>query len=197
MVVANGGPTAPSGPGSIISIPAAPTDAEGDLLIANYLPGVAATSLKAAMNWGRANSLWYMLFGLACCAIEGLMSGGASRYDFDRFGMFFRASPRQVDLMFVAGTVTEKMAPRIRTLYEQMSEPRYVIAMGACASSGGPFKDSYAVVPGVDKVIPVDIYVPGCPPRPEALYSGVIKLQEKILKEQWHKKQQAKAGARA
>ncbi len=152
--------------------------------VAERLPegSVVTTSLDTVLNWARTSSLWYMLFGIACCAIE-LMATGAARYDFDRFGMMFRASPRQSDLMIVAGTVTKKMAKRIKRLYEQMAEPRYVIAMGACAISGGPFYDSYNVVPGVDEVIPVDVYIPGCPPRPEALLQGCLKLHERIKKE--------------
>ncbi len=144
---------------------------------------VVTTSVDTVVNWARTSSLWYMLFGIACCAVEGLMAAGAARYDLDRFGMFFRASPRQSDLMIVAGTVTKKMAPRIKRLYDQMAEPRYVIAMGSCAISGGPFHDSYSVVKGVDQVIPVDIYVPGCPPRPEAVIDACLKLHEKIKKE--------------
>lgn len=143
---------------------------------------IITTSLDTVLNWARTSSLWYMLFGLACCAIE-LMATGAARFDFDRFGMMFRASPRQSDLMIVAGTVTKKMAPRVRRLWEQMAEPRYVIAMGGCTIGGGPFYDSYAVVKGIDQIIPVDVYLPGCPPRPEALLHACIKLREKIRTE--------------
>jgi NADH-quinone oxidoreductase subunit B len=154
-------------------------------IIVEKVPGgaIVATSLEKVLNITRASSMWYLLFGTACCAIE-MMCTGASRYDFDRFGMFFRASPRQADLMFVAGTITYKMAPRVKRLYEQMAEPRYVIAMGGCAVNGGPFYyDSYAVLKGVDLIIPVDVYLPGCPPRPESLMEACIKLQEKIKRE--------------
>jgi NADH-quinone oxidoreductase subunit B len=143
--------------------------------------GVIVTSLDWAINWGRKSSIWPMTFGLACCAIE-MMSFAASRYDVDRFGAgAFRASPRQADLMIVAGTVTYKMASRVRRLYNQMPDPKWVIAMGACTVGGGPyFKYGYHVVKGVDLVVPVDIYVPGCPPRPEALQEGLMRLMDKI-----------------
>ncbi len=139
------------------------------------------TTLEGAMNWARQSSVWPMTFGLACCAIE-MMATGASRFDLDRFGAgAFRATPRQADLMIVAGTVTYKMASRVRRLYEQMPDPKYVIAMGACTVGGGPyFKYGYHVVKGVDLVVPVDVYVPGCPPRPEALLEGIMRIQDKI-----------------
>lgn len=143
--------------------------------------GVVLSTLEQAMNWAKESSIWPMTFGLACCAIE-MMATGASKYDLDRFGAgAFRASPRQADLMIVAGTVTFKMASRVRRLYEQMPDPKYVIAMGACTIGGGPyFKWGYHVVKGVDLVVPVDVYVPGCPPRPEALLEGIMRIQDKI-----------------
>ena len=141
---------------------------------------VLVTSLDKLYNWGRRSSMWPMMFGLACCAIE-MICTAASRYDLSRFGMeVMRPSPRQSDLMIVSGTVTKKMIPVIVRLYNQMPEPKYVLAMGACASGGGPFKEGYNVVSGVDKFVPVDVYVPGCPPTPQALLNGLIKLQEKI-----------------
>lgn len=142
---------------------------------------VITTSLDKLVNWSRSRSLWPMTFGLACCAIE-MMATGAARFDLDRFGIIFRASPRQSDCIIIAGTVTKKMLPVIMTVYEQMPEPKYVIAMGACACSGGVF-DTYSVVQGIDEHLPVDVYIPGCPPRPEGLIYGLIKLQEKIMRE--------------
>ncbi len=141
---------------------------------------VSITTLDRIYNWGRRSSVWPMMFGLACCAIE-MICTAASRYDLARFGMeVMRPSPRQSDLMIVSGTVTKKMIPQIVRLYNQMPEPKYVLAMGACASGGGPFKEGYNVVSGVDKFIPVDVYVPGCPPTPQALLHGLISLQKKI-----------------
>ncbi len=141
---------------------------------------VSITTMDRIYNWGRRSSVWPLMFGLACCAIE-MICTAASRYDFSRFGMeVMRPSPRQADMMLVSGTVTKKMAPTIVRLYNQMPEPKYVVAMGACASGGGPFKEGYNVVSGVDKLIPVDVYIPGCPPTPQALINGLIKLQELI-----------------
>lgn len=150
-------------------------------------------SLDKLVNWARSNSLWPAQFGLACCAIE-MMSTAASRYDVARFGMeVFRASPRQSDVMIVAGRVSQKMAPVLKTIYEQMPEPKYVIAMGDCASCGGIY-NNYAVIQGVDKIVPVDVYIAGCPPRPEALIHGLIALQKKILNEKPFSDSQKKKG---
>lgn len=151
------------------------------------------TSVDWVYNWSRKNSVWPMFFGLACCAIE-MISTAAGRYDISRFGMeVMRPSPRQADLIIVSGTVTKKMAPTLVRLYNQMAEPRYVLAMGACATGGGPFKEGYNVVAGIDKYIPVDVYVPGCPPIPEALLYGILQLHEKIGKQSvtsvpWYRK---------
>jgi NADH-quinone oxidoreductase subunit B len=145
--------------------------------------GILVTTVEKLANWARKGSLWPATFGLACCAIE-MMATGAGRYDLARFGMeVFRASPRQADLMIVAGRVSQKMAPIVRNLYDQMADPKWVISMGVCASSGGMF-NNYAVVQGVDHVIPVDMYVPGCPPRPEMLMDGIVKLHDKIKQQQ-------------
>jgi NADH-quinone oxidoreductase subunit B len=144
-------------------------------------PGVWTSTLEQAINWARQASLWPMTFGVACCAIE-MMSAGAGRFDLDRFGAgAFRASPRQADLMIVAGTINFKMASRIRRLYDLMPEPKYVIAMGGCAIAGGPYvRFGYNIVPGVDRLMPVDVYMPGCPPRPEAFLEALMRLQDKI-----------------
>jgi NADH-quinone oxidoreductase subunit B len=151
------------------------------LLENRFEDGFVMTTLDQAINWAREKSLWPMTFGLACCAIE-MMATGGPRYDIDRFGAgAFRATPRQADLMIVAGTVNHKMAERVRRLYEQMPDPKFVIAMGACTCGGGPyFKYGYNVVKGVDLVVPVDVYVPGCPPRPEALLEGLMRVQDKV-----------------
>lgn len=160
-------PAAPSGPG------ASPGSAAS-------APGVVVTSLSEIYNWGRKNSVWPLQFGLACCAIE-MIASTMARFDMARFGSeVFRPSPRQADLMIVSGTVTKKMVPQIVRLYNQMAEPKYVIAMGACAISGGPFKQGYNVLKGIDRYIPVDVHIPGCPPRPEALIHALMTLQEKI-----------------
>jgi NADH-quinone oxidoreductase subunit B len=176
------------------SIDPVPDELADNVLITNV-----AKLLDPVYNWSRRNSIWPLGFGLACCAIE-MICTAASRYDLSRFGMeVFRASPRQSDLMVVAGTVTKKMIPTIVRLYNQMAEPRYVLAMGACASGGGPFKEGYSVVDGIDKFLPVDVYVPGCPPTPQALINGLITLQEKIDQQSiatvpWYRKDDPTAG---
>lgn len=149
--------------------------------------GVMLNSLEQLKAWARSNSLWPLTFGLACCAIE-MMGTGAAHYDLDRFGIIFRASPRQADVMIVAGTVTKKMAPLLRKLYDQMAEPKWVVSMGVCATAGGPYVRSYSVLKGVDQVVPVDVYIPGCPPSPPALIYGLNLLQEKIRNEARGKK---------
>lgn len=159
---------------------------EGDQLTTpgNPFPeNIIITNLEKIYNWSRKNSLWPMMFGLACCAIE-MICTAASRYDISRFGMeVMRPSPRQADVMIISGTVTKKMVPQIVRLYNQMPEPKYVIAMGACACGGGPFKEGYSVIPGIDRFLPVDIYIAGCPPTPQALLNGLIALQKKVGEE--------------
>lgn len=156
---------------------------------------VFLTAVDQVYNWGRARSMWPMMFGLACCAFE-MIAVQASRFDLARFGMeIMRASPRQADLMIISGTVTKKMVPNIVRLYNQMAEPKYVLAMGSCAISGGPFKEGYSVVSGIDRYLPVDVYVPGCPPTPEALLYGMMKIHEKVATESvrtapWYQKDQ-------
>lgn len=146
---------------------------------------VVVGALDDLINWGRSNSLWSLTFATSCCGIE-FMSVGAARYDFARFGFeVTRNSPRQADLIMVAGTITHKMAPVLKRLYDQMAEPKYVVAVGGCAISGGPFKGSYHVVNGVDKILPVDVYIPGCPPRPEAILYGMMQLQRKVKVEKF------------
>lgn len=143
--------------------------------------GVAISTVDSLLNFARAHSIWPATFGLACCAIE-MMTAGAARFDIARFGYeVFRPSPRQADLMIVAGTITKKMQPLVKRIYDQMPEPKWVVAMGSCAISGGPFRDSYNVVPGADTFLPVDVYIPGCPPRPEALFYGLLELKKKII----------------
>ncbi|XP_037530432.1 NADH dehydrogenase [ubiquinone] iron-sulfur protein 7, mitochondrial [Nematolebias whitei] len=162
--------------------PAAVASSRGEYIVAK---------LDDLLNWGRSSSLWPMTFGLACCAVE-MMHMTASRYDMDRFGIVFRASPRQADVMIVAGTLTNKMAPALRRVYDQMTEPKYVISMGSCANGGGYYHYSYSVVRGCDRIVPVDIYVPGCPPTAEALLYGTLQLRKKIKNEKrlkiWYRK---------
>jgi len=144
---------------------------------------IVVAKMEDVMNWARLSSLWQLSFGLACCAIE-MMAASASNYDFDRFGVMPRPTPRQADIIIISGTVTLKMATRIKRLYEQMPDPKYIISMGSCANTGGPYwEHGYHVLKGIDRIIPVDVYVPGCPPRPEALFEGLLKLQEKIRTE--------------
>lgn len=154
---------------------------------------VILSSIDDIVNWGRSNSIWPLTFATSCCGIE-MMAAGAARYDFARFGIeVYRASPRQADVIVIAGTITNKMAPVLKRLYDQMADPKYVIAMGACAISGGPFfYNTYHVVRGADHVIPVDVYIPGCPPRPEALLYGVMQLQRKIQAERNYSKKKKK-----
>jgi NADH-quinone oxidoreductase subunit B len=155
-----------------------------------FSENVVTTQADWVINWARRSSLWPMLFGLACCAIE-MMATGAADYDLDRFGVVFRASPRQSDLMIVAGTVNYKMSQRLRQLYDQMPEPKWVISMGSCSNTGGPYwQDGYSVVKGVDLVVPVSVYVPGCPPRPEQLIDGIMKLQSIVARDRNLRKKQ-------
>ena len=154
-------------------------DDKNEDLIHKQGPGFVTTSVDKLVNWARTGSMWPVTLGLACCGIE-MMHSAASRYDTDRFGVFYRPSPRQSDVMIVAGTLCNKMAPALRKIYDQMAEPKWVISMGVCATSGGPYYQSYSVVPGVNHIVPVDVYVPGCPPRPDALLYGIMQLHEKI-----------------
>jgi NADH-quinone oxidoreductase subunit B len=169
--------------------PDSPLEALG---ASDVVAGVITTRVDDLLNWFRKNSVWYLLFATACCGIE-LMQTGGPRTDLDRFGAVPRATPRQSDLLIVAGAITYKMADRVRLLYSQMADPKYVIAMGSCANCGGLFQRSYSVVCGVDKIIPVDLYLPGCPPRPEALNEAILRLQDKMAGEHWADKRQGRA----
>ena len=177
-------PPAGSRPAAGTPVPASPARPDGELerLAEDAAPWVRLAMVEDVLNLARANSLWPLTFGLACCAIE-MMAAGAARYDLDRFGVgLFRPSPRQADLMILAGTISRKMAPVIRTLWDQMPGPKWAISMGGCTISGGPFKypGEYAISEGAEKFMPIDVHVPGCPPRPEALIAGILKLQDKI-----------------